>query len=163
MNATVKTFATLAWALAIGKDFEHAPAEKVDTPELIAGVNSAGRAIHKAAHDAIQAWPKFRPNKKNIHQMEKSIKYLDSIGYIKPGQKRAEVMIACLLAAVEDLRDNVRNQTRRSKLSHLIDEIVGLSIIIDPEMSQTAHYIRGDHAFKRWVEGGSDVLRDMQV
>ena len=153
MNATVKTFATLAWALAIGKDFENAPADKVDTPDLIAKVNSAGRAIHNAAHNAINTWPKFRPNKKNIAEMEKSIKSLDSIGYVKPGQKRAEVMIACLLAAVEDLRDTVRNSKRKAKLTRLVDEIMALSAIIDPEGTQTAHYIRGDYAFQRWVKG----------
>jgi len=153
MNATVKTFSTLAWALAIGKDFSECPPEKTDKPELIAQINGAGLAIHKAAESAINTWPKFRPNKTNIHRIEESIKYLDSIGYVRPGQKRAEVMIACLLAAVEDLRDNVRNKTKRDKLSNLVGKIMDLSAIIDPEMSQTAHYIRGDYAFKRWVKG----------
>lgn len=161
MNATVKTFSTLGWALAIGKDFSNAESARLDQPELIKEVNRLGGAIHKAAEEAILAWPKFRPNPKTIRQMSESIKYLDSIGYVKPGEKRTEVMIACLLAAVEDLRDNVKHPVRRRKLSHLIDKIMEISTLIDPEMSQTAHYIRGDHAFQRWVNGGKNVLRIM--
>lgn len=154
MNGTVMTFSILGWALAVGKDLSDAPSGRIDKKDIALEINSAGVAIHSAAETAIRAFPKFSPTPATIRKISESIKYFDSIGYVRPGEKRFEVVLAMLLVALDEVSRYAKKPKRKAAICNLIDSITKLSRIIDPEGDKTNQYIRGDHAFQRWLRGG---------
>jgi len=151
MNNTIKTYSILTWCLAVGKDFADAELEKLHGEGNFQDVKKAGELIHKNALTAIRAMPMINMGKKAQQKISKNILFFDSIGYVKSGVKRTEVMVALMLVAVEDIMQHISNPKRLLPITKLHNAILELSTIIDPEADQTAHYIRGDYAYQRWL------------
>lgn len=153
MSPTVKTLSILTWVLAMGKDISEIKTERTDsTDTAVENVRIAGKGVYDAAHAAVLAWPRTNIKKNVIKQISKNIQHLDSIGHVTSSHKRLEVIIAVMLAGVEDMLEQISNHRRRTVLIQLVDRLMALSAVVDPDGTQTAHYIRGDHAYQRWVE-----------
>jgi hypothetical protein len=154
MNKIQKTYAILTWILAVGKDLSSAKREQVldAKNDDFLKVKDAGQKIYDATYQAITMFPKINLKKRNLDKIEEAVKWFDSIGYVKHKQKRAEVMAGLMVLLVEDLLTHIVEEKRKKALENILDALMELSIIIDPELEMTQHYIRSDYAFQRFIK-----------
>ena len=152
MTPSIKTISVLTWVMAVGADISSISAEKTDKSGCdFDKIKIAAKGVRDAANDALNLWKKVNLKRQNQIKIAENIIFFDSIGYVKANQKKLEILIALMLAGTEDLLEHITNHARRLAVGKLVDSLMALSLLIDPDGTETAHYIRGDHAYQRWV------------
>ena len=155
MSPVVKSLSMLTWVMAIGKDLSAISAQRTDgSSEAVNKLHKHGQAVHDAAREALMVTTARKNLKKNLLlKISKNIQDLDKIGHVSGTQKRLEVICAVMLAGTEDILSHIKDRKRKKLVEKLVDKIVAMNKLVDPDGDQTAHYIRADYAYQRWAKG----------
>jgi len=173
VNNRVKKYAIYGYLLVLTKDLLNANVSQKDaqkkhgeqttgTEDVTYAVRSnaldINRKIYKAV-DLIPAYYKLSP--KEIRKVDEHIRHaFQQFGIIHKGmkenhsvhtEKRLEVLLAFSLAGLEDIRTHAEGEYLNA-VNDLIDAVMHLSEIIDPNGTQVKEYIKGEFRYENWIK-----------